>query len=406
MPEMKRRAGRPGRYAKFENFEAELPAVMSKRPAYCDGIGIFNGATGRTAFVKVRLPHGGNYNGRSVPPGGAVEVKKGKRASWTWQQLIEERDRLQGLADRNEPLEAAAVPLFEAYAQDWLDRKKSTTKSFGVTQGNVRRSLNPFFGKKALDSITVADINKWIGDKRVKLKPATVLRELNTFNAIMNNAVKDGLIERNPAQRADKIKGAEARQRFVTDAEWKQILKTLDKIEATQEAEKESKPHQLRGWLRHYVVWAYHSGMRRAEILALTFDNVRKVAEDHTVVEVLASKNGKSRFVTCTPEMESIIDRMNELPRGEGDRRLFPVSMATLKRSLAALWRETKLEDVRLHDLRRSHATILIGKGVDVRTVAARLGHSGTAMLAKHYAVDRGDKEAAKIFCSLMPIYG
>ena len=40
----------------------------------------------------------------------------------------------------------------------------------------------------------------------------------------------------------------------------------------------------------------------------------------------------------------------------------------------------------------------LIGKGIDVRTVAGRLGHSGTAMLAKHYAVDRGDKEAAAAF--------
>jgi hypothetical protein len=35
---------------------------------------------------------------------------------------------------------------------------------------------------------------------------------------------------------------------------------------------------------------------------------------------------------------------------------------------------------------------------VDVRTVAARLGHSGTAMLAKHYAVNLGDVQAAKAF--------
>ena len=31
-------------------------------------------------------------------------------------------------------------------------------------------------------------------------------------------------------------------------------------------------------------------------------------------------------------------------------------------------------------------------------TVAGRLGHTGIAMLAKHYAVDRGDKEAAAAF--------
>ena len=93
-----------------------------------------------------------------------------------------------------------------------------------------------------------------------------------------------------------------------------------------------------------------------------------------------------------------IIEALRLLPRMDGDNRLFSLSMTTLKRSLAALWKATGLNDVRLHDLRRSHATILMSKGIDPRTIAGRLGHSGTAMLAKHYAVDRGDKEAAAAF--------
>ena len=58
----------------------------------------------------------------------------------------------------------------------------------------------------------------------------------------------------------------------------------------------------------------------------------------------------------------------------------------------------TELKDVRLHDLRRTHATILISQNIDPRTVAGRLGHSGTGMLARHYAVNRGDIEAAQAF--------
>ncbi len=81
-----------------------------------------------------------------------------------------------------------------------------------------------------------------------------------------------------------------------------------------------------------------------------------------------------------------------------GDDRLFPVSMTTLKRSLTTLWKATGLQNVRLHDLRRTHATILIQNNIDPRTVAGRLGHSGTAMLAKHYAVNLGDMEAARTF--------
>ena len=398
MQQPKRPVGRPGRHAKFERFEADLPDVMSKRPAYCDGIGLFKGATGSTAWLKIRMPLGGVYNGRTVPIGGAVEIKKGKRASWTWQELIEERDRLQKLADHGKPLEATEVPTFAVHAEEWLERKKSTLKSFGVTQGNVNRSLIPAFGKKALNAITVNDVNKWIGKKRATLKPSTVLRELSTLNAILNDAIRNGLIDQNPTTWADKIKGVEARQRFVTEQEWTTILATCERIEREQEDKKEQTPHRIRGWLRHYVAWAYNSGMRRAEILALEWDNVREVNAEHTVVEVLNSKSDKSRFVSCTPEMKAIIVALRALPRVEGDHRLFPLSMTTLKRSLTALWRATGLNDVRLHDLRRSHSTILMGKGIDARTIAGRLGHSGTAMLAIHYAVDRGDKEAAAAF--------
>jgi integrase len=367
MADAKRTVGRPGRYAKFEEFEASLPKLMTKRPAYCDGVGIFNGATSATAWVKVRLLRGGLYRGRSIPAGGAVEHKLGKRASWDWPGLLAERDRLQGLADRREPLEAVEVDTFATYAQGWLDRKKPVLKGYGVTKGHVVSALNPTFGKRALNAITVADVNRWIGKQSAKHKPATVQRQLATFNAITNDAVRSGIIDRNPTERADRIRGIEARQRFVTGDEWQTILETADKIEREQEAEKERKPQQIRGWLRHYVAWAYESGMRRAEIHNLTWDRVRKVDDETTVIEVVSTKTGRPRFVTCTEEMVAIVASLRKLDRAEGDCRLFPVSMTTLKRSLTDLWKATGLQDVRLHDLRRTHATILLGLNIRER---------------------------------------
>ena len=398
MPEPQRPVGRPRRYAKFEAFEARLPTIMTKRPLYCDGIGLFRGSTSYTAWVKVRLPRGGTYRGRTIPSGGSIEHKLGNRASWEWPQLLAERDRLQGLADRGEPLESEDVATFAKYATDWLERKQSTLRSYGVTKGNVHSALIPEFGRKALNVINVGDVNRWIGKQRAKLKPASVQRQLNIFNAIMNDAVRNGVIERNPAERADRIRGVEPRQRFVTETEWQKILTTADDIEAEQEASKERYPRQRRGWLRHYVVWAYNSGMRRAEILNLRLGHVRELGEHLTVVEVANTKTGKPRFVTCTNEMEKIVAARRELEREPNDDRLFPVSLTTLKRSLTKLWKATGLQDVRLHDLRRTHATILIQNNIDPRTVAGRLGHSGTAMLARHYAVDRGDVAAAQAF--------
>jgi integrase len=371
---------------------------MCKRPLYCDGIGLFRGTNSYTAWVKIKLPRGGSYKGRTIPPGGSIEHKLGNRSSWDWQQLMTERDRLQGLADRGEPLEETEVPTFAAYAEQWLERKKPTLKGYGIAKGHVISALNPTFGRRALNAVTVADINRWISQQSAKLKPATVQRQLATFNAIMNDAARSGFIDRNPSERAERIKGIEPRQRFVTHEEWQRIVEAADQIEEEQEEKKEQAPQQIRGWLRHYVVWAYNSGMRRGEILRLTFDHVREIGEGHSVVEVANTKSGKPRFVTCTKEMENIVGELRKLERSKNDNRLFPVSMTTLKRSLTRLWKRTGLGDVRLHDLRRTHATILIKRNIDPRTVAGRLGHSGTAMLAKHYAVDLGDVEAARVF--------
>jgi integrase len=393
----KRPIGRPRRFARFEEFEAALPGDMKKRPVYCDKIGIFKGADATSVWVKIRLPRGGMYRGRSIKAGGTVEHKLGNRASWDWPQLIEERDRLQGLADRGEPLEAVEVETFATYADDWLKRRKPTLKSYGVTKGNIA-ALSTTFGKKTLDAITVSDVNRWIGKQSEKLKPSSVQRQLNIFNAVMNDAVSSGIIGSNPSAKADKIRGAEARLRYVTDEEWETILKTADEIEQKQEEDKKRTPRRIRGWLRYFATWAYHSGMRRSEILNLTWNDIKEIDDETTIVEIRHTKTGKPRSIACTEEMKSIIIELQKLERAEGDNRLFPVSLTTAKRALTHLWKKTGLENVRLHDLRSTHASKLIHNNVDVRTVAGRLGHSGTGMLSKHYAVDLGDIAAAKRF--------
>jgi len=57
------------------------------------------------------------------------------------------------------------------------------------------------------------------------------------------------------------------------------------------------------------------------------------------------------------------------------------------------------LTDVRLHDLRHFTATQLIGAGVDVRTVAGRLGHADPSLTLRVYAhvIEERDRAAAAV---------
>lgn len=107
------------------------------------------------------------------------------------------------------------------------------------------------------------------------------------------------------------------------------------------------------------------------------------------------SKSGKFREIGCNATMLHMLGLLQRLPRNEGDDRIFPLSLTTLKRKLTLLWKDSGLGDVRLHDLRRTHATVLVRNGVDVRTVVGRLGHADLAMVSKVYAVYCGDADAS-----------
>jgi integrase len=70
------------------------------------------------------------------------------------------------------------------------------------------------------------------------------------------------------------------------------------------------------------------------------------------------------------------------------------MSKMTLRRRWEDARRRAGLEDVTIHDLRRTHSTYAAASGVDLRTLAGRIGHADLSMLQRHYAALVGDAEA------------
>ena len=132
------RRGRPRKYAEYDALLASLPKPMTKRPKYVNGIGVFRGSKGDTAWIKVRLPQGGAYKGKSYRTGDAVEIKLGHLSSWSWEQLEAKRDDLQGRADRGEQLEDQAPVVFEEWATRWLERARSRLRSHKLVEVHLK----------------------------------------------------------------------------------------------------------------------------------------------------------------------------------------------------------------------------------------------------------------------------
>lgn len=220
MTRLRKPIGRPRRYSEYEDILREHPPrSMNKRPVYVKNIGIYRGKTGDKVFLKIHL----RQTGRSI------EISKGQLSSWNWQALEAERDRLQGRADRNEPLEDAQSITFEAYAKSWLEIAKTRQRSYQTSMYIVKSQLLPYFAQKQLDEISVKDVNLWQAKRLGEVKPATVQRDKITLKSILNAAIKEELLEKNPCDNANPIKGIEARLRYWTGEELLTVLNAAEK---------------------------------------------------------------------------------------------------------------------------------------------------------------------------------
>ncbi len=129
----------------------------------------------------------------------------------------------------------------------------------------------------------------------------------------------------------------------------------------------------------------------------------RRFAIDDQAVEMLRAHR-EERLEVCTKlGVELLDDGFVFSLAPDGSRPLRPATATQRYRRLAE---RLRLRSTRLHSLRHYSATELLAAGVDIRTVAGRLGHGdGGATTLKVYAawVAEADKRAAATMSSIVP---
>ena len=117
-----------------------------------------------------------------------------------------------------------------------------------------------------------------------------------------------------------------------------------------------AKADETADWLPDFILWCLHSGMRRGEVLQLLWSDVRKLPNDEQIIQVAKSKSDQPRSIVCTSTMNAILDRQKKRKK-EDDERVFPIAKMTLRRKWEASRIAAGLQDVTIHDLRRTHST-------------------------------------------------
>lgn len=193
---------------------------------------------------------------------------------------------------------------------------------------------------------------------------ATVHKELFVLKKMFRQATIWEYILFNPADLAKGPALPEPRVRYLRRDEFHAIL--------------EAAPP----WLRPVVALAVATGMRRSEILGITF---RNIDFEHKMIVLHRTKNRKPRPVPLNQSAWTVIESVVRGRKMKSTQKLFsgltPDQVSMHFRRLCA---RLDIEDFHFHDLRHTAASWLRMQGVDTHTVARILGHSDMRTAARY----------------------
>ena len=201
---------------------------------------------------------------------------------------------------------------------------------------------------------------------------ATSNRYLAALSHVFSTAVRDWeLLDSNPVSKLRKLKEPRGRQRFLSEPEAWKLLAACNKHGGEN--------------LHDVVLLAMSTGMRRNEILSLRYKQVDVGAG---MIYLVDTKNGESRGVplaglaqeAMTKRAANMVGSDKLLFRGKTGRTPFDIRKPWY-RAVA----ETKLVDLRFHDLRHTAASFLAKGGASLAIIGEILGHK-SAVMTKRYS--------------------
>jgi integrase len=200
------------------------------------------------------------------------------------------------------------------------------------------------------------------------LKNASANRILSTLKHMITKAVEWEMVPAEILKRVRKVKQLPERNwrlRFLSKEEMECLINTCDLH------------------LRPIVLMALNTGMRKGEVLTLTWDQVDL---KHGFILLENTKNGERREI---PINQTLRDTLTALPRHITSPYVFwkktdGKRYMDIKKSFHSALRRAGIKDFRFHDLRHTFASHLVMNGIDLTTVKELLGHKTIAMTMRY----------------------
>jgi len=293
------------------------------------------------------------------------------------------------------------TPKFKDFGKRYLDEeavrrlKPSTICNYEI---NLRRHANPYIGQLKITEVTRTDVirmHNTVGEK----SKITANRALETISAVFRYAQDKGLVVEghNPTNGIRAFKEPR-RERFLSEGEFLRLgtalrLAETDGIPWANLAKGTQSKHTAKTENQHTVFSSVaidtirlliFTGCRLREILNLSWGEVDL---ERGLLFLADSKTG-ARAVVLNQLSQDILKR--QISNGT---YVFPTEFedrprADLNKPWRAVRRHANLEDVRLHDLRHSFASVGASAGMGLPIVGALLGHKQAATTERYAHLD------------------
>ena len=323
----------------------------------------------------------GGFGIRVLPPGCKhYFLHTQVRGHRTWKRigdadavtLTRARDRARSIlaAQRNGGDDIAAQPdetlfetvadeVFRRYARNWKPR------TLKVNLGYFKNQILPWFRGRPIADITAEDVRQWFAS--LHATPVAADRSAPVLSVIMRQAEGYGYRPEgsNPCAGIRRYR-RQGRERFLTADEMRRLGEVLDR-------------HQLLDPSKTAVVrLLLLTGCRKSEILTLEWSDYREGN-----LYLRDSKTGP-RTVWLSSHTRKVLDALTR-----NGPWVFPGSrtnrpMHDIPRFWQRVRKEAAIEDVRLHDLRHTYASVALAHGETVLTIGRLLGHNDPVTTLKY----------------------
>lgn len=306
------------------------------------------------------------------------------------EQYIEAKYKIQ----QNKIIKKSSIS-FKKYAEEWFELNISNKET--ATQNSVKNRLKhmyKYFGDMKIASIKPNDIQKMVTDMEKQGYKDITNRTLMECKRILENAVQNDYIEKNPASTIKKIKYQKRERHTLTIEEDKKVIDLA---------------------LNHkyglFVLLIRFCGLRPEECVALTLNDIDMETKTITInkavslaqnqPKVKTTKNLKNRILpipdflinTLKKQVETQSENGSNFVFGKETDKLSMWSKQALKTHLNSFLFELNKNIVEdkdkiyfsYYNLRHSYCTMLYYAGIKIKEAQRLMGHSSAKMVYDIY---------------------